>query len=385
MPELDGLRGLAVLLTVLFHLTLYIPRVVALEPSGWLGPALRAAAPFSVFGATGVQLFFVLSGFLLFRPYAEAICARSSPPSTSKFFARRALRILPAYWTALFLIVVAQPNAMASGGLRDIALHAVLLHDWSESTIESINPPFWTMAVESQFYLLLPPLALTVHRLALRNGRLALAGLLAAIAGSSLLYVLFSAAIGRLSPAVATHRTILYPIGFLMTFGAGAALSFVNVGTRRNVFSEPWRFRVPVLARVAGLGGVGLLSVQAVGNVVHASSMDEHRALYWLWSIPLLSLGYGGLVIGTVLGFPSWKRLFSRPALRFVGIVSYSLYIWNIPLFRYAVLPIAGGMHSDLLTVLVGLSGTLAIVIPVSYLSYLLVERPAFSLRFRLR
>lgn len=385
LPELDGLRGFAVLLTVGYHLLLYIPRVVALEPAGWLGRSLSQTGALAEFGATGVHLFFVLSGFLLFRPYAAVMFASGVPPSTARFFARRALRILPAYWTALFLLVLVRPHGMPFGGAFDFAVHAALLHDWSDSTIYSINPPFWTMAVESQFYLLLPALGLTLHRFVRREERGRVFALVTAIAGSPLLYVLLSSRLARLSGAAATHCTMLYPIGFLATFGVGAALGALHFGVQRGVLPESWPSRVPKAARCAGLLGVLLLAAQAAGNVLHPSSMDEHRALYWLWSVPVLSLGYGGLVLCTVLGFPRWKRFFSSRPLRFAGIVSYSLYIWNIPLFRYAVLPVANRAHSDVLTIVVGIAGTLLLVVPVSYLSFLLVERPAFSLRFRLR
>jgi peptidoglycan/LPS O-acetylase OafA/YrhL len=386
LPELDGLRGLAVLLTVIYHLALYIPRVVTLQPGGWLGPGLGATAGLLAFGATGVHLFFVLSGFLLVRPYAAAVLERRARPSTGRFLLRRAIRIFPAYWVALLLIVVLfRRDYLAAERLPDLLLHVLMLHNWSDATIETINPPFWTMPIESQFYLALPLLALLLHA-GLRAGRRAgLVLLIGVVALSPALYLLIAGGLSLLSEQASHHRTALYALGFLFTFGAGAAAGFLHVAHALGRLPHALQGRLPRLCGAAGFVGLLLLAAQAVGNAFFPGTMNERRWIYWAWSVPLLSLGYTGLLLGTVLGFPAWKRWFSSSALCFVGKISYSLYIWNIPLLYYGVLPLARATGSDLWTVVIGLASIVLVLIPVSYLSFALVERPAFQLRFRLR
>ena len=85
IPALDGLRALAVLLVILFHAWTFVP--------GYIQPGQNAADYALFYGKTGVQLFFVLSGFLLFLPYAQWIFGLRERPSTLMFYKRRALRV----------------------------------------------------------------------------------------------------------------------------------------------------------------------------------------------------------------------------------------------------------------------------------------------------
>src|SRR5690348_11900504 len=100
LPALDGLRGLAIALVLWYHLM--DPRVL-----------LGKAAPLPLYGLlgsgfSGVFLFFVLSGFLLFLPYARALLSGESWPAAREFYRRRALRILPAYYVSLAFVLLTQ-------------------------------------------------------------------------------------------------------------------------------------------------------------------------------------------------------------------------------------------------------------------------------------
>src|SRR5215472_5489881 len=101
IPALDGLRAVAVLLVMLFH-------------SWWYMPGQNAQGPqqgqFAInYARTGVPLFFVLSGFLLFLPYARWLFGLRPRPSTWLFYKRRALRIGPAYWVSLVILILVAP------------------------------------------------------------------------------------------------------------------------------------------------------------------------------------------------------------------------------------------------------------------------------------
>ncbi|HEX5546708.1 MAG TPA: acyltransferase family protein, partial [Ktedonobacterales bacterium] len=152
---LDGLRALAALSIVLFHVMLFLQ----LEYT----PLSQAINHTWYYLSTGVHLFFVLSGFLLFLPYARAMLDGQRLPSTRRFYRRRALRILPAYWVCLAIMVALKFYVRhVPFSLGDVTAHIFLIHDSFPQFNRDYDGPFWTLAVEAQFYLLLPLLALVV-------------------------------------------------------------------------------------------------------------------------------------------------------------------------------------------------------------------------------
>jgi len=163
IPVLDGLRGLAVIWVALFHF------VVLRAGDTWVDalhgmPALDALVRS---GYLGVDLFFLLSGFLLALPWIAHANAGLPPPSTAAFYVRRARRILPAYYVQLALaFLVALPLLLGVGYWRkDLYVylwngvaHALFLQGTSPLTSGSmgVNGALWTLPIEVQFYLLLP-------------------------------------------------------------------------------------------------------------------------------------------------------------------------------------------------------------------------------------
>ena len=177
IAALDGLRGVAVFLTLTNHILWSLHD----DPHTNLATIdfLDQTKEFWRNTQSGVDLFFVLSGFLLFIPYARTIFGLQSYPSTRKFYIRRALRILPAYWFSLFLIVLLlEQSFLKQNELYDVGLHILLVQNWTGDTFASINPPFWTMAIESQFYLVLPLLAWLLYKASCRGWNWIIGGLL---------------------------------------------------------------------------------------------------------------------------------------------------------------------------------------------------------------
>lgn len=113
IPALDGLRALAVVLVLVFHAWNDLP--------GYIQPGQDPYQYPLNYGRTGVHLFFVLSGFLLFLPYARWMFGIQSRPSTQLFYARRLLRVGPAYWVCLALLALTAPITVSA--LKDVALH----------------------------------------------------------------------------------------------------------------------------------------------------------------------------------------------------------------------------------------------------------------------
>ncbi len=113
---------------------------------------------FAEFGESGVILFFVLSGFLLFLPYAKALLLESSWPSARRYYLRRIFRILPGYYVTLLLILsFFHPEFLNINHWHDLWMF--LTFTMSLNLSSQVNIPFWTLAIEFQFYLLLPIIA----------------------------------------------------------------------------------------------------------------------------------------------------------------------------------------------------------------------------------
>src|SRR5579859_2862036 len=171
---LDGVRACACLIVIWFHIY-QIPRDLQVwHAQPFTGSLLNA---FLYSGKFGVTLFFVLSGFLLFRPFAKALLLAQTWPSTRRFYLRRAFRILPAYYLSLILIVLLfRHQYVQPQHWQELGLFFIFFMDSSQTTFKQLNAPFWTLAVEWEYYMLLPLLVLAMRPLVWRvkhNHRLA--------------------------------------------------------------------------------------------------------------------------------------------------------------------------------------------------------------------
>ena len=385
IAALDGLRALAALSVLVYH---------AMSVAG--AKTFIAGHDFTwlyFYTESGVDLFFTLSGFLLFLPYARAMLDQRALPSAREFYRRRALRILPAYYVCLAVVALAQWNTYATRvGAENILAHLVLLHDIAPAFNRTISGPFWTLAVEWQFYLVLPLIAWAVARFSQGSPRRMVVGVLGVIAVAlalrevdALLAVNRAALPAAFAPWIdLAQRVVIGSQGkYLEVFGIGmlCGLIYTVLKRRAGALTSP-------RARLARLAGVALLALSLGVYLLYAPQVYErHNAILAQFYLALrptdiemitgplvLGIGYGALTLGALLAPRLLRAPFEWWPLRFVGLISYSLYLWHESLINliYPHLHIAGGVERGVAALAIGL----LVAIPFAYVSYQLVERP---------
>jgi peptidoglycan/LPS O-acetylase OafA/YrhL len=334
IEAVEALRGVAMLCVVLFHyLAVRDPRAAdpwtaLADDTDPLKIALRN-------GNLGVDLFFLISGFLLVLPWALEHHAGTPRPATADFYARRARRILPAYYAQLAVVFgLMLPLVYGIGFIRDqggliaynVAAHAVLMHYTTplSSASLNLNGALWTLTIEAQFYLLLPLLAPWF----VRRPALACAAMIAIAASWR------AAAESGMGPLVAAMMALGAPWevregpvrqllltqlpGYLGHFAAGMALGIAWLR---------WRDRAsPALARHAAL----VLGVSAGGLLygwLGFGAADRSGPMA-TWIVALLTIT--AMMTAAVSG--AFGRVLANAAMLRLGRVSYSAYLYHVPL-----------------------------------------------------
>ncbi|MEU5958445.1 acyltransferase [Streptomyces sp. NPDC047525] len=360
--ELQGFRGLAALSTVLFHVwqEYYTYDAAGAHPpveSPWVGALVSLEV---------IDLFFVMSAYLLTLSYARAAIDGGSIRTGRTFLFRRAIRILPLYFLAV-LVVWASRNPTLPGDWRDLVGHLTFTHVFDQERIFYTLGPTWSLSLEVAFYLALValgPLAVRVCRgLATRRARVAVC-----LAGCAALFVLPLVWISVAHYAVGVPHTD-WPVYFgpqarFGGFAAGMALAvlLVALGERGKLSA---RATVPLAA--AALAGLYALSyVSEAGNFAH-TFYHPIAALLWF------ALLYATLHV-RAREQVRWQGLLRARWVTAVGLISYSLYIWHEPvmlqLIKSGLVPTsqAGFPFAALIV--------LAVALAVGTASYWLVEYP---------
>jgi peptidoglycan/LPS O-acetylase OafA/YrhL len=365
IPALDGLRAVAVILVILFHSWSDIP------DGGNFVISPDDPNPFNS-ARTGVQLFFVLSGFLLFLPYARWLFGVQSRPSARLFYTRRILRVGPAYWVSLIILVVVA-GSYTLPVIADALFHAVFLFNFSAATVSTFNTVFWTLAVEFQFYIILPLLGWLLLQVS-RRTRPAIAT------------VLLVLGLGFVSLACEqldllnqqSHRITFDTTGLIGTFSLSSWIGIFAVGIGCSVFytyltkvaQVPAQRTTHILGSLTFLAGAGVALAIAFIPLFH---QVKGKFLIFGWA-------YGACLIGLLLGFAILRRPFESRPMRFIGLISYSIYLWHsILLARLEeYLPAFGNaaVHIGVRIVL-----GLILSVAVAYISYQLAERPFIRAR----
>jgi peptidoglycan/LPS O-acetylase OafA/YrhL len=360
----DGLRAVAALAVLSYHVAL----ASGVTLSGWFAPV-----GWELKG--GVAIFFVISGALLYLPYARALRDASALPDWRTYARRRAIRILPAYWLGLTVVAIGPFHAGVFGpyAWRYYGLSQI----YSPQTLFGGLGVAWSLCVEVSFYLFLPVFARLSARFAARRGagparaQLALIG--AAAAGS---LVLRAALAG--SPSTPTQgMTLMVGLpGLLDWFAIGMSLAVL----RASLEGGGVRIRViDALARRPRR--CVLLAVAAFAAALPSQQADTFLPWYGLMTHLAFGAGSGLLVLSVIVpqptGVPPRRRVLCHPVLAWIGTVSYGIYLWHLPvldLIAPHLLPAAsrGSLDDAALMWLVVVAGAVA----CGAASWYLVERP---------
>jgi peptidoglycan/LPS O-acetylase OafA/YrhL len=405
---LDGVRAIACLTVIWFHVNL-----ITRDTKTWNGgdKAHMLYNALALAGAAGVTLFFVLSGFLLFMPFVKALIFENKWPSTRQFYMRRALRILPGYYFSLILLILfSHPEYLQAGHLVDLGLFITLFMD-APRTFMQINGPYWSLAVEWQFYLILPWLAL-VFALIVRlvKNQVGRVWIVATCLLGVVAWGIFSRYWGAyylqhqtqtvLVPRAIFHVLLFFLYGssgkYLEDFAIGmlASLCYMLATTpasegRPNPFAHvrvwletlsPWLWDVGALGLIImalwhyNLWYPGILPIF---NPITPYFNTTHEAG--------LATFFGLCVLAILFGSKSLKRCFELPFLRWIGMISYSLYIWHFPLLLLFLYQVVNHIKTWNPWLVYGsfVVWIVFAIFPYSFLCYRFIEKPFMNLSHR--
>lgn len=372
IAPVEGLRGVAVLLVIAFHY--WVLRNGRFDDP-WI-TAVNAIPPLQVVvahGSLGVDLFFLITGFLLTLPWFRHDLQRRPAPSARDFYVRRIRRIVPAYYVQLaVLFVVFVPVILGTGfWMRNLGFlaynipaHLSFLHYTTpiSSASLTLNGALWTLALEFQYYLLLPLVAPLFVRAPWRMAIafIVLAAAWRALAAHDLQWLVDAemrlGAPWGLSEATIRHLVATQLPGYLAHFAIGIVLG------RAWLLTRPLRTRRETLFPLV-MATVALYLVYAV----HSTMPALFGELTWL----VIPLGFGIAMFALLSGAPGAGRvlLANRPLL-FAGRVSYSAYLYHLPLL------LTWNLYAPPELGWAGFPAYLALALAVAWLSYRFVERP---------
>ncbi|HKD98912.1 MAG TPA: acyltransferase family protein [Micromonosporaceae bacterium] len=318
-PGLDGVRALAVTAVILYHLG---TTGVTIGTTGAGVPRLIAPG-----GFLGVDVFFVLSGFLI-TSLLLAERAESGRISIRNFYIRRARRLLPALYTMLVVVAASAAFWFTDYAARlrgDLVAAFTYVTNWwliaggSSYFGGGDHPPLlthlWSLALEEQFYLLWP-LALIALTFVRRRGTVLFAVGIAVLASTVLAAALFN-------PFQDPSR---------IYYGTDTRLATPLLGALLAVAFRPWLWHGPLRAGVRRLLNVGgLLAIVALG-VACVLLTDQTPALYE-GGFLVIAIAAGVLVLAAAHPDVAVGRALGVAPLRWLGERSYAIYLWHWPIF----------------------------------------------------
>ncbi|CAN5506933.1 acyltransferase [soil metagenome] len=366
----DGLRAIAATTVLVTHVSL-----------------VSGANTNHSFGAyfarmdVGVTIFFVISGFLLYRPFVAALLAGAPRPSARAYARRRLLRIFPAYWVALTAALVLLGGSYE---IDQLVRFYALVHIYTAETVLAPIIQAWSLGTELSFYVFLPLFAalLARHDPGTPRGRLRRQviglGALVVVALAYRLVVLAA------DPEPLAMFLMWLP-NHLDTFAIGMGLAVLQVwrsqhqATAPNPLDRRW---APALCWGGAAAAFWAVATQ-VGLPVASLTYTDGQVL---WRHLLYTATAALLLLPAIFGPQEQgiiRRLLRLRVVALVGLVSYGVYLWQITVLEeYLDRTGTAAFTGSFLPIL---TWVFAITVLVAAVSYAVVERPALALKQRRR
>lgn len=359
IKSLDGLRGIAVLLVIVYHFS-KLPFITFDFELGWVG----------------VQLFFVLSGYLISRILIQE---KEKTLSTymGRFYWRRALRIFPIYFLYLLLITIihiftGEPTDynFASPLLFTYTYNfSVLFEGWE---ITRLYSHLWSLSVEEQFYLFWP---LLVFFISTKNLFRVCIGLIVLIPifRFALEIVLSS---NMSSPELIGTGIYWFTVSHLDAFACGCILNLLSTRTSEVILKYRW----VIWLIVATCGIFNLLNysksitgyeISSLGYLL--PSLENYQAV---WSYSLLNLLFATIILKNII---KGSSILETRAMVFIGRISYGMYLYHFIIIVLIEKVFKQAFINDGVTLLI----CIILVVITSYLSFLLIEKKFLDLKNR--
>jgi peptidoglycan/LPS O-acetylase OafA/YrhL len=373
-PMLDSLRALATLWVFVTHISFEV------------GPERGVDNQFSLVAyltqqnnrifAPAIAVFFVLTGFLLYRPFAHARWEGRPVPAIRPYLARRFLRIVPAYWVALPIIalLLAKSDVFTPGG---IVTYFGFLQIYTNGTFNGGIAQAWTLDVDVPFYLVLPLVALLFARVPVRGGRRDfLTGELAMLSVVVLGSMLWQAMVFKQQ---VPQTLFLFP-GLLSLPGSiGLIASGMMLASASVAFGDSWPRPFELVRRYPWVTWVLALAIAWVLPRINTELERDHGILNW-WVAQLLKALFAILLmLPAIIGHERrdrMRRALTSRVVRYMSDRSYAFYLWHLAAIDLLV---DAGLRGS-----VGAVGLVAAALAATFtaaeLSWRLVEQPALRL-----
>lgn len=339
IPTLNGLRGIAVLLVLFSHLP---------QESKVLEAINYIFQP----GYLGIDLFFVLSGFLITR---ILLFERINENPLRNFFIRRFLRIFPIYYLTLFLILVFAPEESLAWCFFYISNFYFAFYNLG-SPLEHT----WSLAVEEQFYLIWPLLIFFIALQKVRNL------ILYVILPSIVIMAVIATYYGAMSDYRADRILFRFTIFRVLSLGAGALIAFY----------EP-----QIRSYADGVKKVLIVCILTALLILPLATFVDDP---WVQLIKLIGFCAFSVfvVISCILAnefYPYIKQMLCLKPLIYFGKISYGLYLYHLPIFYF--LGLYGGYRPENPPSLLVIATALALSIAAAAISYQIIEKPILRLK----
>ncbi len=360
------MRAVAVLCVVVLHVTTY----GGVEDT--IGDRLL------VHLNLGVTIFFLISGFLLYRPFIAHRTGGPAAPRVGDYFRRRALRIFPAYWLVVtFVILVPGLTATADGRwIEQYGLVFSLSSSGGWTCADCVLTQTWSLVVELTFYVTLPLYVLVADRLAKGRPRRSWVplelGLLTLLALASIVlhFVVYDAR----PPSLVGGSLLSFGLWFAL--GMGLAVASVAIEGHGRKARRLLPAGSSGVLWIAAFGVYLILALVLPASPVIFDRGDQLLAFSGLALVALLLLA-PAITTDREAGAPG--RVLAAGPVAWIGLVSYGVFLWHVLVLRVLTDSIENWSYAPLL------AATIAISVAIAAASYYVLERPILRFKYRRR